>query len=118
MAVSSPAIDVRHASTRRNRWRFIGTSVAAELFRVPFRQAVLQFPLPHKWARPKGHDMKSNTLAIALASMLVGGVAVGAFHNSRDDRSAGADGALAAADEAGKLEYAKVIDVVPVTEKQ
>ena len=62
--------------------------------------------------------MKSNTLAIALASMLVGGVAVGAFHNSRDDRNAAADAPLAAASEEGKLEYATVVDVVPVTEKQ
>ena len=29
--------------------------------------------------------MKNNTLAIALASLLVGGVAVAAFQNNRDD---------------------------------
>lgn len=64
--------------------------------------------------------MKSNTLAIALASMLVGGVAVGAYHNSRnDDRAPGAAGEEAALIEAGAaLEYADVVDVVPVTERQ
>lgn len=58
--------------------------------------------------------MKSNTLAIALAALLVGGVAIGAYHNSRD-ADPSAPGAEAAAD---TLEYADVIDVVPVTEKE
>ena len=56
--------------------------------------------------------MKSNTLAIALAALLVGGVAVGAYHNNRDDvTTAGAERARDA------LDYAEVIDVLPVTEK-
>lgn len=68
--------------------------------------------------------MKNNTLAIALASLLVGGVAVAAFqNNSRDaapesDALAGEtvdDGAIPAA---GKLEYADVLQVEPITEKQ
>ena len=54
--------------------------------------------------------MKSNTLAIALAALLVGGVAVGAYHNNRDDvTTAGAERARDA------LDYAEVIDVLPVT---
>lgn len=59
--------------------------------------------------------MKSNTLAIALGSLLVGGVAVGAYHNSRD-----ANGPLAgdsAVQEEGRLEYAPVVAVTPVTEE-
>lgn len=58
--------------------------------------------------------MKSNTLAIALAALLVGGVAIGAYHNSRDEGPAaiGDDSA-----QAGGLEYADVIGVAPVTEK-
>jgi uncharacterized protein YcfJ len=64
--------------------------------------------------------MKSNTLAIALASMLVGGVAVGAYHNSRNnDRTSGAaDEKAAFVEQGAALEYADVIDVVPVTERQ
>jgi len=67
--------------------------------------------------------MKSNTLAIALASLLVGGVAVGAYHNSRD-KAASPDLSTAeeiaenaAAEEGGRLEYAPVVAVAPVTEK-
>ena len=52
--------------------------------------------------------MKSNTLAIALAALLVGGVAVAAFQNNRADDFHTADG----------LEYAQVLDVVPVTESR
>jgi uncharacterized protein YcfJ len=79
--------------------------------------------------------LKNNTLAIALASLLVGGVAVAAFQNNRNHAdtataampSASADAALAAGDAAatdasipsgGKLEYADVVDVKPITEKQ
>jgi uncharacterized protein YcfJ len=80
--------------------------------------------------------MKNNTLAIALASLLVGGVAVAAFNSSRNASSdlAGAnsgatvpaDASLAAGDVAGldasvpasRLEYAQVIDVDPITQKQ
>ena len=57
--------------------------------------------------------MKGNTLAIALASLLVGGVAVGAYHNSRDDNPLSAN----AAQEEGRLEYAPVVAVTPVTEE-
>jgi uncharacterized protein YcfJ len=81
--------------------------------------------------------MKSNTLAIALASLLVGGVAVAAFQSSRDHslETAAAPAptattldpaALAAADASSddaiaptpKVEYAEVVDVDPITEKQ
>ncbi|WP_242103999.1 glycine zipper 2TM domain-containing protein [Lysobacter sp. M2-1] len=72
--------------------------------------------------------MKSNTLAIALASLLVGGVAVAAFQNNRERSDyvatgqGGALGADAAFDSSipsrGRLEYAQVIDVKPITEKQ
>ena len=79
--------------------------------------------------------LKNNTLAIALASLLVGGVAVAAFQNSRNHAdtatatmpAASADAALAAGDAAatdssipsgGKVEYADVVNVKPITEKQ
>lgn len=75
--------------------------------------------------------MKNNTLAIALASLLVGGVAVAAFQNNRDKQpdyttaqSELQPGALgdAAADNgipaSGRVEYAQVIDVKPITEKE
>ncbi|NYZ64185.1 glycine zipper 2TM domain-containing protein [Luteimonas deserti] len=72
--------------------------------------------------------MKGNTLAIALASLLVGGVAVGAYHNSRDavpradqPTSAAASTVDAATGEVvdaprDALEYADVLTVRPVTE--
>ena len=78
--------------------------------------------------------MKNNTLAIALAAMLVGGVATAGYINSRDttqpnaDALAGAaqltdaygeplpmDGAVPAS---GRLEYVPVVDVRPVTERE
>src|SRR4249919_1287210 len=81
--------------------------------------------------------MKSNTLAVALASLLVGGVAVAAFQSSRDHSLTTANptaplttpadqAALAAADAGtdvsipatGQAEYADVVNVDPVTEKQ
>ena len=74
--------------------------------------------------------MKSNTLAIALASLLVGGVAVAAFQNNRDNPRSDyvrADAALAGDDarfddsaipSSGRLEYAQVVDVKPLTEDQ
>lgn len=74
--------------------------------------------------------MKNNTLAIALASLLVGGVAVAAFQNNRDrDRAdyVRADSAAALEGDAatgssipsdGRLEYAQVVDVKPITEKE
>lgn len=70
--------------------------------------------------------MKNNTLAIALASLLVGGVAVAAFQNNRQPQAyeplaAGEAGAEADAGfsffGAGDgLEYAEVLAVRPVTE--
>lgn len=77
--------------------------------------------------------MKNNTLAIALASLLVGGVAVAAFQNntrdeiSRDEIGAGLQDADVSADvdadadsipSAGRLEYADVVDVHEITESQ
>ena len=58
---------------------------------------------------------KSNTLAVALAALLVGGVAVGAYHNSRDQSPESADDLVQ--QEEGRLEYATVVAVTPVTEK-
>ncbi len=72
--------------------------------------------------------MKNNTLAIALASLLVGGVAVAAFQGNRDAPRSDVDAAdlatgpsaLAADDAAipasGRLEYAQVVAIEPVTE--
>lgn len=51
--------------------------------------------------------MNNNTIAIALAALLVGGVAVAGFQNNRGE---GLDGR--------GLEYATVLDVKPVTERQ
>lgn len=89
--------------------------------------------------------MKSNTLAIALASLLVGGVAVAAFQNNRENTpqfvaAAGTENDYALGlnenghsdprlDDAGRvgdndipargrLEYANVVDIDPITEKQ
>jgi uncharacterized protein YcfJ len=72
--------------------------------------------------------MKNNTLAIALASLLVGGVAVAAFQNNRDGNDAGvstaldANGDVVAEDgsipSSGRVEYASVVNVDPITEKQ
>ncbi|NLC59809.1 MAG: glycine zipper 2TM domain-containing protein [Gammaproteobacteria bacterium] len=72
--------------------------------------------------------MKNNTLAIALASLLVGGVAVAAFqNNTRDEvRPLGQDADVAADVAAdadaipvpGRVEYADVIDVQEITEDQ
>lgn len=66
--------------------------------------------------------MKSNTIAIALASLLVGGVAVGAYHNSRDAAGPELAGAVDArtgepvAETRDALDYADVVDVRPITE--
>jgi uncharacterized protein YcfJ len=99
---------------------------------------VMELHLPkHRRSNPRtGATMKSNTLAIALASLLVGGVAVAAFQSSRDHSLATAtpaaalttpdQAALAAADAgtdasipaAAQAEYADVVDVDPITEKQ
>lgn len=70
--------------------------------------------------------MKNNTLAIALASLLVGGVAVAAFqNNTRDDAvpAAGGVGGAEAVDAnaipvSGRLDYADVLEVQAVTEQQ
>lgn len=74
--------------------------------------------------------MKNNTLAIALAALLVGGVATAGFINSRDKahnddvqatqfnaygEPLRMDGAIPAS---GRLEYADVVDVRPVTERE
>jgi uncharacterized protein YcfJ len=71
------------------------------------------------------HDMKNNTLAIALAALLVGGVATAGFINNRSHDRAPDDGfytvaqpADGAAPAAGRVEYAEVVDVQPVTERE
>lgn len=68
--------------------------------------------------------MKGNTIAIALASLLVGGVAVGAYHNSRDAVDPVGAAAVrsdvrsdeAVADARDTLDFADVVDVRPITE--
>ena len=70
--------------------------------------------------------MKNNTLAIALASLLVGGVAVAAFQGNRDDgprADVARDSAIGFADDAalpseGRLEYARVLAIEPITERE
>lgn len=65
--------------------------------------------------------MKNNTLAIALASLLVGGVAVAAFQNNRTEPAYLAEGetrsGLFGPREPG-LQYAQVVNVTPVTEPE
>lgn len=66
--------------------------------------------------------MKNNTIAIALASLLVGGVAVAAFQNGRTDPNVMPDG-VAAEDmpgipDRGGLEYADVLSAQPITERE
>ena len=78
--------------------------------------------------------MKNNTLAIALASLLVGGVAVAAFQGNRDDgpradvaplsgEAARVGDAFAPVDDSalpseGRLEYAPVTAIRPITERE
>ena len=75
--------------------------------------------------------MKNNTLAIALASLLVGGVAVAAFQSNRDEVPAAGttsgvfeavEGEQPLADDAipvgGRVEYADVVQVEPITERR
>ena len=77
--------------------------------------------------------LKNNTLAVALAALLVGGVATAAFMNNRAKSDVATDVAppaslATAADDAalddtgvpasGKVEYADVVDVKPITEKE
>lgn len=74
--------------------------------------------------------MKNNTLAIALASLLVGGVAVAAFQNTRDNNDQAAHvptgepvdatnllPEVGSVPDSGRVEYAQVIDIDPVTEQ-
>lgn len=73
--------------------------------------------------------MNKNILAVALASLLVGGVAVAAFNSFRGndaadsefttaDDSLGLTGDVAADGAIDAIEYADVIDVKPINEKQ
>lgn len=75
--------------------------------------------------------MNKNMLAVALASLLVGGVAVAAYNSFRGDdnadfatanpaATAGVDGDVAAGNaiEGSKLEYADVVNVKELTEKK
>ena len=72
--------------------------------------------------------MKNNTLAIALGALLVGGVATAGFINNRNHAPANdaamssntgevvqMDGSVPAS---GRVEYAQVIEVKPVTERE
>lgn len=62
--------------------------------------------------------MKNNTLAIALASLLVGGVAVAAFQNGRDGSDVAATTEDGAIPSEGRLEYAQIVNVDPITEQK
>ncbi|WP_305852245.1 glycine zipper 2TM domain-containing protein [Lysobacter sp. S4-A87] len=75
--------------------------------------------------------MNKNILAVALASLLVGGVAVAAFNSFRGSDNAqaqvdangqpvGQDGDMAAdgSIQSGKIEYADVLNVKPINEKE
>ncbi|MCC8361775.1 glycine zipper 2TM domain-containing protein [Lysobacter sp. A6] len=79
--------------------------------------------------------LKNNTLAVALAALLVGGVATAAFMNNRDKSDVATDVAppaslttATAADDAaldetgvpasGRVEYADVVDVKPITKQE
>src|SRR5690606_3124017 len=88
-----------------------------------FSHGVLESPTTQRVRmRTGGRTMKSNTLAIALAALLVGGVAVAAFQNNRTGDGAfltNEDAALAADEAEGRgLEYAQVVAVDPVTESR
>ena len=71
--------------------------------------------------------MNKNMIAVALASLLVGGVAVAAYQSFQDeprdgalvgntDLAVGLDGDYAADGSIAGMEYAEVVDVDPVTE--
>ncbi len=73
--------------------------------------------------------MKNNTLAIALAALLVGGVATAGFINNRSPDNTAADGFFNPAatqpvavdgmvPASGRVAYADVVDVQPVTERE
>ncbi len=76
--------------------------------------------------------MKNNSLAIALAALLVGGVATAGYMNNRDNRTAPDAGmpdagmfdtaqpgvAEGTVPDAGRVSYAEVIDVQPVTARE
>lgn len=70
--------------------------------------------------------MKNNTLAIALAALLVGGVATAGFINNRSHEATpgvvGSAAPLASVDgmvpAAGRVAYADVVDVQPITERE
>jgi len=67
--------------------------------------------------------MKNNTLAIALAALLVGGVATAGFINNRSHEATPVNGVVNSAVDgmlpaAGRVAYADVVDVQPVTERE
>lgn len=62
--------------------------------------------------------MTNNTLAIALASLLVGGVAVAAFQNGRDRQADTGLQADADIPSSGRLQYAEVVSMDPITEQR
>src|SRR6185312_12252309 len=81
----------------------------------------------------RSRPMNKSTLAIALAALLVGGVAVAAYQHARQPdamatpaamNATGAElaGDVPASDSSipagGKVEYADVVGVKPITEKQ
>ncbi len=72
--------------------------------------------------------MKNNTLAIALGALLVGGVATAGYINNREQVEPNETAMLAATGErvttemampsSGRLEYAQVMDVKPITKRE
>src|SRR5690606_9247005 len=117
-----------HASrmARRTAQSCAGFTCRSRFSRDPeamFSHGVLESPTTQRVRmRTGGRTMKSNTLAIALAALLVGGVAVAAFQNNRTGDGAfltNEDAALAADEAEGRgLEYAQVVAVDPVTESR
>ena len=72
--------------------------------------------------------MKNNTLAIALGALLIGGVATAGFINNRNHAPADDAAMFSSTNEvmpmdgsvpaSGRVEYAQVVDVKPVTERE
>ena len=71
--------------------------------------------------------MKNNTFAVALAAVLVGGVATAGFINNRSEAPVTGEGVDEFGEAlpidrtipaSGRLEYAEVVDVQPVTERE
>lgn len=61
---------------------------------------------------------KNNTLAVALAALLVGGVATAGYMNSRKNDAITAPAPAADVDDRAQVDFAEVVGVKPVTERE